>query len=389
MNTMVYADYNASAPLDPKVKSYLEHRLKDGPFGNPNAVHSIGSALQNGLEQCRTICADALGAKPEQILFTSGASEGISAAMYQAFLAYSQRGRKDTLVISAIEHPAVSSAAAFYQAKGMRVEVLPVDAFGIVSMESLDAAIAKYDGQLAMVAIMAANNEIGTIQPFEAIATTCRSREIPFLCDTTQYIGRRSFSFENSGMDYAVLSGHKLGALSGTGILIVREPHAFAPHIFGGGQEYGLRGGTQHYIGIETLAVILESLNDVDLLAVQTSRDHVVFEASLLETFPNAQIIGSGAPRLPNTTMVSFPGLFSQALQIELESEGVFVTTAAACSEHSNDYSKTLRAMGLSDDMSRGGIRISVSLKSDERNYSDILRALKIAEGRVGRIRSF
>lgn len=385
---MIYADYNGSAPLTPEVKDYLIKRIQSGPFANPNAIHRLGSKTNTALEKARAVCAQALGAKSSQVIFNSGSTEGIS-TIFHSFLECSLKLAQNKneeeknsplrqyIVISGIEHSAIVNTAQYYQKKGYSLIVLKTLPNGIVDTNDLKKVLFEHSQEIALVSIMAANNETGVIQPFQEFHQLCQEKKVPFFCDTTQLIGKAPFHFGESQLDFAIVSGHKLGALTGTGILLAREPHKLKPLIIGGGQERGLRGGTQHYLGQETLACALDLLDKKLSSLRKLGEARKKFETDLVQAFPQIKIMGEGAPRLDTTSYLSFPGIHGQAVQIELESKGIFVTTSSACSDNEPVTSKVLKSMGVCDDVGRGVVRISLGPDSRSEDYQVILEALK------------
>ncbi len=383
---MIYADYNGSAPLSNEVRQYLLKRFDKGPFANPNAIHYLGVKTLMGMENARSACAKVLGADFDQIIFNSGATEGISTVFHSVL---SNENQKKIIIISGIEHSAVTNTAHYYASRGFIVKTLPVNSDGRVDLECFAQWLKLETGNIAMVAIMAANNETGVIQPYQEINTLCLEDNIPFLCDTTQYIGKTPFNFKESNLDYAVCSGHKLGAMTGTGILLVKNPEKLNPLIIGGGQEKGHRGGTQNYLGNETLAVALATIEkNFDNISALTKK-RMEFEAALKLAFPCVVIIGEKAPRLATTTYISYPGIHGQAVQIELESLDIFVTTSSACSDNMPITSKVLKAMGISDDIGRGVVRISLCLNSPLEYYDQLTDALIKSYRKLNKVNSF
>jgi cysteine desulfurase len=219
--------------------------------------------------------------------------------------------------------------------------------------------------------------------------TLCLDNNIPFLCDTTQFIGKTPFSFRESGFEFAVCSGHKLGAMTGTGILLAKNPEALKPLIIGGGQENGHRGGTQNYLGNETLAVALSTLNESFQNIKTLTEKRLEFEAKIKAAFPEVVILGEKAQRLATTTYISLPGIHGQAVQIELESQDIFVTTSSACSDNMPVTSKVLKAMGISDDVGRGVVRISLCLNSPAEYYDELAEALIKSYKKLTKVKSF
>ncbi|MES2528089.1 MAG: cysteine desulfurase family protein [Bdellovibrionota bacterium] len=383
---MLYADYNGSAPLLPSVKAYLHKRIDSDLFANPNAIHSMGQKLSKGMEKCRTVIADAVGAYPDQIIFTSGASEGVSTILHSV-LEYTE---KKIIITSPLEHPAIGKALSWYkERRGCEVLTVDIDRDGLISLDHLRSLLEKNKNKVALVTIMASQNETGVIEPFEQIAKLCHESGVTFFSDTTQYIGKAEFHFEKSGMDFAVCAGHKIGALSGTGFIIAKDPTLLHPIIFGSTQEKGLRGGTQHYLGIETLAVAMADFkeNAHKLKGLSEARTH--FENEIKKAFPQAVVIGEKATRLPGTTLIGYPGIHGQAVQIELESHDIFVTTSAACTDNQPETSQVLKAMGVTDDIGRGVIRISLSYSHGQKDYDLCSAALKNAYNKLSKIHSY
>lgn len=374
----IYADYNGSAPLCPEVIEYMIHRLQNGPFANPNAIHRLGTKTLMGMENARAMCAKHLGAKPKNILFNSGATEGIS-QVFHSFLWNGLNQGKKYILTTGIEHSAVVNLCTLYKERGYEVLVAPVTDQGVVRLEPIMEWLEQFGSQIALISIMAANNETGVIQPYQEISKLAQKYSIPFLCDTTQFIGKTDFHFADSGIDFAVLSGHKIGAMTGTGILLAKDCTQLSCMIIGGGQEKNLRGGTQNYLGNETLAVALDAFEKKKSRLSQLKIARDLFEQTIKQKFPNVVIIGEKAPRLDSTTYISYPGIHGQAVQIELESRGIFVTTSSACSDNQPVTSKVLKAMNIDDRTGRGVVRISLGLCSDTSLYPLITQALSQA----------
>ncbi len=385
---MIYADYNGSSPLLTSVREYLKKRLDTDLFANPNAIHSISQKIARGIEKCREVIAEAVGCYPDQIFFNSGASEGIS-HIFHSILDQMDK-KKNIIITSPIEHSVVPNALSYYEKKrGFTLKYVEIDKDGKVKTESLEKLLTENKGHVAMVTVMAVNNETGVLQPYVEMAKICRTHQVEFFSDTTQLIGKDEFHFEKSGLDYAVCSGHKLGALSGSGFVVVKEPAKMQSLVFGSTQERGLRGGTQHYLGIETLAIAIKDFqeNIEKLKSLMTAK--LKFEAEMMKDFPETVIIGGGAPRLAGTTLIGYPGIHGQAVQIELESQDIFVTTSAACTDNQPETSKVLKAMGVNDQIGRGVIRVSLSYSHGEKEYSAMAQALKAAYTKLSKIQSY
>ncbi|MBF0314371.1 MAG: cysteine desulfurase [Oligoflexia bacterium] len=389
MEKNLYADYNASTPLLPEVRDYLIERLKSGDFANPNSHHALGKRLLGGIERCRELCARELGVNPFEIVFNASASEGVATVFNS--LPRRESAKRDTLLISAIEHPAViKSAKALEALEGYRVQMIRVTESGTVDLSSLREQLNS--NRVALVAVMAANNENGIVQPISLVSSLCHEFSVPLFCDTTQMIGKELMDLKAMDVDYAVLSSHKIGALIGTGILYVKKPKELRPLIYGGGQEHSLRSGTQNYIGIEAITLALISMHERlrrgDHLRLRELQ--LAFERELLQEDTNVLIIGEKSLRLAGTTMVARAGLFAQAIQIELENKGIYISTTAACSDAKATPSYVLQAMGIKDEVARGAVRIGMGIcevETAKESYQRIKDALLYAYQKLQQIR--
>lgn len=387
---MIYADYNGSAPICDEVKKFLINRLEqNGPYANPNTIHSIGVKIKGAMEKCRGLCAEVLGADPRQVIFLSGASEGISTIFHSVLDGITPTSKRKMIIISAIEHSAVLNTARYWEEKGYDLKIIPVTSDGVVEINEIENLINTHKETIALISIMAANNETGVIQPIENITKLATIYQIPVFSDTTQFIGKTQFHFKNSNLDFAVLSGHKVGALVGSGLILVKNPEKLRPLLHGGGQENGLRGGTQNYIANETLAVALKDFEKTMSQLAKQQECRLAFEQKIRKAFPSVVVVGDRASRLAGTTLIAYPGIHGQAVQIELESQNIFVSTSSACSDNEPVTSKVLRAMKVHDDIGRGVIRISLGVKDFEQNYEAIYNGLTKAYDKLKRIQSF
>lgn len=385
---MIYADYNGSSPLLPSVRDYLKKRLDSDLFANPNAIHSISQKLYKGIQKCREVIAEAMGCHPDQIIFNSGSSEGIS-QIFHSILDQAEAS-KNIIISSPIEHSVIPNALSYYvQRRGFTVKYVDVDHDGRIVFASLEKLLFENKGKVALVTVMAVNNETGVFQPYQDIAKLCREHDVEYFSDTTPLMTKGDFHFERSGLEYAVCSGHKIGALSGSGFLIAKDPTKLQPLVFGSTQEKGLRGGTQHYLGIETLAVAMKDFQQNEKKLKDLEAEKLKFEQDILKAFPEGVVIGQKYPRLPGTTLFGYPGIHGQAIQIELESHDIFVTTSAACTDNQPETSKVLKAMGINDQIGRGVIRISLSYSHIEEDYMALRKALSQAIAKLAKIQSY
>ncbi len=256
---------------------------------------------------------------------------------------------------------AIVQACDYYSSRrGFTVETIKTLNNGQVDLEHFKELVNKHQNNIALATVIAANNETGIIQPYKEIGKICRDNGIIFFSDTTQYIGKTPFNFSESNMDFAVSSSHKIGAIIGSGIIISRDPSLLRSFIFGGGQEGGHRGGTQNYLGIETMGVAIEDFHKNEKWLEELRKLRERFEANMKKKFDQVFIVGEDAPRLASTTMIAIPGLSGQAVQAVLETKDVFVTTSSACSDKKAG-NRILEAMGLPCEISGRLIHLPVN----------------------------
>jgi cysteine desulfurase len=349
----VYLDYNATTPVDARV---LERMLPyfTEQFGNASSkAHAYGWAAGEAVEQAREEVAALVQAEASEVVFTAGATESLTTAIWG--LAEARASRRKQVVTCATEHKAVLDACRTLARRGFRVSVLPVDEAGRLDLSMLREAVTE---ETSLVAIMAANNEIGTWHPVEEIAEVARAKGAAFVCDATQAAGKVPLDFACA--DALAISGHKLYGPKGVGALLVRRSLRFAPLLPGGGQEGGRRGGTLNVPGIVGLgaacALAQEALpEEAERLA--TLRD--ALESSLKQHLGEAiHLNAAEAPRLPNTTSVTIPGVRADRLMRRLRA--LALSAGSACSSGSGRPSHVLKALGLSDADARSTLRLSL-----------------------------
>ncbi len=373
----IYADYNATTPVLKVVKDYLLSGRLNGPFANPNSLHFLGTKVLSGIENCRKHIANLLNIDDQKIVFNSGSSESLSTAFWMTIgQNILKKNLRTHIVCSVIEHAAVLEAAKYWETQGATVHWINCNKDGVVDTEQLKKILDTYVDKIAAVAIMAANNETGVLQPYIEIANWCKEKTLPYICDTTQLIGKISIPEEFESGVFFCASGHKLGAPLGSGFLVLPHRDTYQALIRGGGQEHNYRSGTQNYLGIEVLTVALDWHYKMLDQWRKVEEKKLQFENKVLSTISNSQVIGKKAKRLSSTSLISYKGIHSQGLQIELEARDIFVTTSAACSDNEPSTSKVLRAMGLSDDEGRSVIRISTGLEFNLQNFDIIADAI-------------
>ncbi len=341
---VAYLDYNATAPLRPDVADAVAEALAAG--GNPSSVHASGRAARQRIEQARATVANLVGAESRQVAFTSGGTEANHTAL-------SATGA-ERLIVSAVEHDSVLAPA---RAMNVQVDILPVHPDGQVDTAALDRLLAQ-DAKRTLVSVMLANNETGVIQPVADVAAMAHKHNAMVHCDGVQAAGKLPLDVNELGVDLLTLSGHKLAAPAGVGALVVGEAVAFSPRQTGGGQELGRRAGTENVAGIVGMgmaATIAAALAEKDRL--RALRDSL--EARLLDISPASRVFGADAPRLPNTTCITMPGVAAELQVMALDLAGVAVSAGAACSSGKVQASHVLRAMGADEEAATSAIRVS------------------------------
>lgn len=392
---LVYLDHNATTPLDDRVAQAMLQTWQAGP-ANPSSQHSFGRQARRRLEAARETIARCLGActagqQPDRVIFTSGGTEANNLAFF-GFLgasfpgasstdaltpaatrsdpqvggklpdAGSQRADAPQVIVSAIEHPSILAAAALLRQHGVVVHFAPPDRLGVVRPETVAALLCP---QTRLVSVMLANNETGVLQPLAEIAAVCKShpeaRGVLVHTDAVQAVGKHALCFRELGVDAMTVAPHKFGGPLGIGALVVKAHALPGPLLVGGFQQQGLRPGTESValaVGFaEALRLATEELPQ-RIERMRQLRDGL--EERLRATIPDCQILGYDAPRLPNTTCVTFSGVDRQALVMALDLAGVACSTGSACASGSSEPSPTLLAMGLDRHLVDGAIRLSL-----------------------------
>jgi cysteine desulfurase len=339
IHSMIYLDHNATTPVLPEVVEAMLPYLRED-WGNPSSTYRFGAKLKKPIEAAREQVADLIGAHPMDIIFTSGGTESNNTALHamsRADLA------KRHIITSVVEHSAVLSYCRYLETEGFRITYLPVDREGMLSLADLENAITA---ETAGVSLMWANNETGVLFPVEEIAAICQSRGVLFHCDAVQAVGKAPVDLKRVPIDYLAITGHKIGASKGVGVLFVRRKAPFWPHIQGGHQERSRRGGTECVAliaGLGTAAALSCRRTKAYDGAVRHLRD--TLETSILAGVPGAERNGHADRRLGNTTNIHFPGLDSEALLLLLDQAGICASSGSACLADSPDPSHVIAAM--------------------------------------------
>jgi cysteine desulfurase len=368
---LIYLDHNATTPVLPEVLEAMQPWLSLH-WGNPSSIHGPGRLARHAVEEARDNVAALVQAAPEQIVFTSGATEANNAAIHSALL---RNPTKRHVVTSSVEHSAVLAYCDHLE-KYHSVEVtrLPVDADGMLSTSDLESAIRT---DTAIVSLMWANNETGVIWPIAEFAKVCEAKGVPFHTDAVQAVGKLPVDFGGCGASFLSLSGHKFGAPKGIGALVVADPESFVPLIIGGKQEHGHRGGTEnvpHIVGLASAAEIVRKRGFAPWGKVAKLRD--AFERSILEEVSGSQVNGGIGLRLPNTSNIHIPGSDGDALVTFLDQQGICVSSGSACLESAITPSHVILAMTGSHDQASESIRISLGQETSSVEMETVWKAL-------------
>jgi cysteine desulfurase len=374
---MAYLDHNATAPLRDASRLAAERAFAAG--GNASSVHASGRAARGLIEDARVKVAALAGVEPSEVVFTSGATEAAALALWGAAQGAIDAGVRITrLFVSAIEHPAVLANAATVSERfaGLRLETIPATAGGVTDMDALRNALREGKGR-SLIALMAANNETGVIQPVGEAAALAAEAGALLLVDAVQAAGRMAVP----RADYVMLSAHKIGGPQGVGALILKNGVPFTPLITGGGQERGMRPGTENVPGIAGFGAAAEIAMRETVAPVL--RDH--FEAGLRAIVPNVIIFGAESSRLANTSCFALPGINAETALMALDLDGVMLSSGSACSSGKVKRSHVLAAMGVNDDVAGCALRASFGWSSTE---ADVKAALLSITNLQARIRS-
>lgn len=377
---MIYADYAATHPLRAAALEAMTAALP--LWGNPSSLYAAGREAREALESARATVARLIGAKPSEIIFTSGGSESNTTSIRSAALHGAREGKRH-IVFTAIEHPSVLNTLRTLSDGGFEVEILPVNPEGYVKAQQVADAIRP---DTALVTVMHGNNEIGTVQPIRDIAVVCRDRGVLFHTDAVQTVGHIPVNAGELGVDTLSFSGHKFGAPRGVGVLYVRRGTEFTPLIPGGHQERGRRAGTENLLGAVGLAAALEeSVNTMSETNARLRRLANTLAGDLVNAVPGTRL--NAAPRclspdcnapcsLPHVISLTFDGIDGEALVYRLDAEGIAVSAGSACTAGSPDPSHVITALGLDPETALGTIRISLGADNTDEDIARMTEAM-------------
>lgn len=367
---VVYLDNNATTMVAPEVFEEMRPYFVES-YGNPSSMHGFGGRVGYKIKEARERIAQGLGCSPDEIVFTSCGTEADNTAINAALEAAPEKKR---VVTTRVEHPAVLNYAKYLERKGYDVVHLPVDNLGRLDMAEVKKEITP---QTAVVSVMWANNESGTIFPIEEIAESCADQGVPFHTDGVQAVGKLPVDLAKTSIDYMALSGHKIHAPKGVGALYVRKGSPYRPFLIGGHQEHGRRGGTENTASIIALGKAVElsvaGLDDENT-RVKALRDRL--EKGLVESIPDTVINGDPVNRLPNTLSIAFKHIEGEAMLLMLDQFGICASSGSACTSGSLEPSHVLRAMGVPFTFAHGSLRFSLSRYTTDEDIDIVLAEL-------------
>ncbi|MBI3591996.1 MAG: cysteine desulfurase NifS [Nitrospirae bacterium] len=366
----VYLDNNATTAVAPEVLDEMLPYLKEF-YGNPSSMHTFGGQLGSKIREARAKVAALIGAEPGEIIFTSCGTESDNTAIMSAL---ESNPHKKHIITTRVEHPAVYNFCKHLARKGFRITFLPVDSSGRLDMDAFYKAL---DDDTATVSIMYANNETGVIFPIEEIGSALKQRGILFHTDAVQAAGKIPLDMARLPVDMLSISGHKLHAPKGIGVLYVRKGTRFYPYIIGGHQEHGRRAGTENIASIVGIGKACElAMKYIGTEANYLSRLRDRLEEALLKNCPDARVNGDTKNRLPNTTNMSFEYVEGEAILLRLDEFGICASSGSACTSGSLEPSHVLRAMGVPFTAIHGSIRFSLSRYNTEEEIDKVLETL-------------
>ncbi|RKY58005.1 MAG: cysteine desulfurase NifS [Candidatus Latescibacterota bacterium] len=367
----IYLDYAATTPVHPEVVRTMLPYLTER-YGNPSSIHAFGQEARTAVEDARGQVADLIGAKPEEIVFTSGGTEADNFALKG--VAYALRKRGDHIITSSVEHHAVFEACKFLEKGGFKVTYLPVDRYGMVDPEAVHRAITD---KTILVSVMHANNEVGTMQPIAEISKIAHERGAYFHTDAVQTAGHIPVDVEELDADLLSMSAHKLYGPKGVGALYIRKGTRIASFVHGGEQERGRRAGTENVpgiVGFGKAAEIAKRERETEARRLSELRDRLI--EGLLERIEHINLNGHPTCRLPNNVHVSVEFVEGESMLLNLDLEGIAASTGSACSSGSLEPSHVLLAMGLSHELAHGSLRFTMGRWTTEEDVDRVLEVL-------------
>jgi len=370
LTDVIYFDNNATTAVAPEVVEAMLPAL-GALYGNASSMHTFGGQMLRYVDHARGQVAELLGADPEEIIYTACGTEADNAAWHSAL---ETQPEKRHVITTKVEHSAVLACGHYYEDKGYEVTWLGVDEKGQIDLEELNRSIRP---DTALVSLMYANNETGTIFPMEKVAQIVKSHGVQLHVDAVQAVGKLPIDLKNLPIDYLALSGHKLHAPKGIGVLYLRRGTRFRPFIKGGHQERGRRAGTEnvpYILGLGKACELAASHMEEERTRVSAMRDRL--QDGLLAAIPNCKINGDEAHRLPNTVNISFEAVEGEALLLQMDQYGICASSGSACTSGSLEPSHVLRAMGVPFNYAHGSVRFSLCRYNTDAEVDRVLEVM-------------
>lgn len=376
---MIYLDNAASTPIHKQVLDEMIPFLQD-QFGNPSSIHKYGRSSLRAIQNARKQIANLINADSKEILITSGGTESNNTALFGT----AQLKKGNEIITSSIEHDAILEPCKILEKQGFEIIHIPVSSNGLVNPKDIENSISS---KTCLVSIMFANNEVGTIQPIQEISKICHQSNVPFHTDAVQAVGKVELDVKKIGIDMLSISSHKINGPKGVGALYIKNGIEIEPFIYGGGQESGMRSGTENVASIVGFGKACELAKEnmaKNISHLKKLQNKLV--TMILKEIPKVTLNGHKEKRIPNNTHFTFLGVNGEDLIIKLDENGVAASTGSACSVHVQKESHVLREMGFSHDQIAGSLRLTVGIQNTE---SEIEKTVEILKNVVKELRSF
>jgi cysteine desulfurase len=371
MNKRIYMDYAATTPVRPEVTEAMLPYYTEF-WGNPSSIYTCGQEARRGLEEARGKIAALLGAREEEIIFTSGGTESDNTAIEGVCFANQNKGNH--IITTSIEHHAILMSCRFMEERGFSVTYLPVDKYGLIDPDAVKKAITP---KTVLISIMHANNEIGTIEPIEEISKIAKEADVYLHTDAVQTVGHIPTKVDELGVDLLALSAHKFYGPKGIGVLYIRKGTKLTPFVHGGEQERGRRASTENVagaVGLGRAAELAGKELEPEMKRLTALRDKLI--NGVLKGIPNSYLNGHPTKRLPNNTNFSFDYIEGESILLNLDQQGICVATGSACTSSSAEPSHVLRACGLPPILAHSSIRLSMGKWTEAEDIDTILKKL-------------
>jgi len=376
---LIYLDNAASTPVHEQVLHEMIPFFQD-QFGNPSSIHRYGRFAQRAIQNARKQIAHLINSEPSEILLTSGGTESNNTALFG--LAHAAKGNH--IITSSIEHEAILEPCKKLEKEGFEITYIPVDDSGLVNSKDIEKSITP---ETCLVSIMFANNEVGTIQPIQEISKICHDKQIVFHTDAVQAVGKVKLDVKELGIDMLSISSHKINGPKGVGALYIKKGIEIIPFIFGGGQENGMRSGTENVasiVGFGKACQLAQENMKQNILHLQNIRNNLI--AKVMKEIPLVTLNGHSDQRIANNAHFTFLGVNGEDLIIKLDENGIAASTGSACSVRVQKESHVLKAMGFSHDQIAGSLRLTVGISNTD---SEIEKTVEILKKVVKELRAF